>query len=103
MYLTCYIRGNISVAAPEIAKEFHLNKTQMGLILACFTWAYAVGQVPVGWPGDRFGPKKVLTLIGYAVGIAPILNGLTLGMNSMMGRQTRSSTGTPASTPARSG
>lgn len=86
MYLICYMdRGNISVAAPEIAKEFHLSKTQMGLILACFTWAYAAGQVPVGWLGDRFGPKKVLTLIGYAVGIAPILNGLSMGMHSLMG------------------
>ena len=37
MYLICYMdRGNISVAAPEIAREFHLSKTQMGLILACF-------------------------------------------------------------------
>jgi len=86
MYLISYMdRGNISVAAPEIAREFHLSKTEMGVILACFTWFYAIGQVPVGWLGDRFGPKKVLTLIGYAIGLAPILNGLSIGANTLMG------------------
>jgi len=78
-------RGNISVAAPEIAREFHLSKTTMGLILASFAWAYAVGQIPVGWLGDRFGPKRVLTIIGYGIGLAPILNGLSVGMYSLYG------------------
>jgi sugar phosphate permease len=86
LYLITYLdRGNISVAAPEIAREFHLSKTAMGLILGCFTWAYAIGQVPGGWLGDRFGPKRVLTAIGCAVGITPILNGLAVGFNSLMG------------------
>jgi sugar phosphate permease len=86
MYLISYMdRGNISVAAPEIAREFHLSKTTMGLILASFAWAYAVGQIPVGWLGDRFGPKRVLTIIGYGIGLAPILNGLSVGMYSLYG------------------
>ena len=64
MYLICYMdRSNISVAQPEIAKAFGLSKNQMALILSAFTWAYALGQVPAGWLGDRFGPKKVLTII----------------------------------------
>ena len=47
MYLICYMdRSNISVAAPEIAKAFGLDKAKMGVILAAFTWAYALGQVP---------------------------------------------------------
>jgi len=86
MYLICYMdRGNLSVAAPEIAREFHLSKTAMGIVLACFTWTYALGQVPVGWLGDRFGPKRVLTLVMYAVGLAPMLNALSVGMRSIMG------------------
>ena len=55
MYLIAYMdRSNISVAQPEIAKEFGLSKTTMGLVLAAFTWAYALGQVPAiktGRPG----------------------------------------------------
>ena len=51
MYLICYMdRSNISVAEPEIAKQFGLNKSAMGLVLAAFTWAYAIGQIPRdGW------------------------------------------------------
>ena len=64
MYLICYMdRSNISVAQPEIAKQFGLSKTTMGLVLSAFTWAYALGQIPAGWLGDRFGPKRVLTVI----------------------------------------
>src|SRR6476659_9720048 len=71
MYLITYMdRSNISIAQPEIAKQFGLSKSAMGLVLAAFTWAYALGQVPAGWLGDRFGPKKVLTVImtWWAVG-----------------------------------
>jgi len=60
MYLICYMdRSNISVAQPEIAKAFGLSKTAMSLVLSAFTWSYALGQIPAGWLGDRFGPKRV--------------------------------------------
>jgi sugar phosphate permease len=86
IYLICYMdRGNLSIAAPEIAKQFGLSKTAMGLVLAAFSWAYAAGQVPVGWLGDRFGPKKVLTVIMYGVGLAPIITGLSMGLSSLLG------------------
>src|SRR5436305_1929517 len=76
MYLICYMdRSNISVAQPEIAKQFGLSKNQMALILSAFTWAYALGQVPAGWLGDRFGPKKVLTVIMSWWSIAAMLTG----------------------------
>lgn len=86
LYLISYLdRGNISVTAPEIAKEFGLSKTAMGLVLASFTWAYALAGVPVGWLGDRFGPKKILTFIMSGVGLAPILTGLSTGVASLLG------------------
>ena len=84
MYLICYMdRSNISIAAPEIAKEFGLSKGAMGLVLAAFAWAYALGQVPAGWFGDRFGPKKVLTVIMSWWSVAAIATGAALGMTSL--------------------
>jgi sugar phosphate permease len=84
MYLICYMdRSNISVAQPEIAKEFGLSKGAMGLVLAAFAWAYALGQVPAGWFGDRFGPKKVLTVIMSWWSVAAIATGAALGMTSL--------------------
>ncbi len=64
MYLITYLdRVNISTAAPAISKEFGFDKITMGVIFSAFVWAYALFQVPGGWIGDRFGPRKVLTVI----------------------------------------
>src|SRR5277367_5800245 len=84
MYLICYMdRSNISVAQPEIAKEFGLSKTAMGLVLAAFTWAYALGQIPAGWLGDRFGPRKVLAVIMSWWAIAAAMTGAAVGLHSL--------------------
>jgi sugar phosphate permease len=64
MYMVTYMdRANISVTAPAMQSEFGLSKNQMGLVFSAFVWAYAVGQIPGGWLGDRFGPKRVLLAI----------------------------------------
>ena len=84
MYLICYMdRSNISVAQPEIAKAFGLSKTAMAFVLAAFTWSYALGQIPAGWLGDRFGPKKVLTVIMSWWSIAAMMTGAALGIGSL--------------------
>jgi sugar phosphate permease len=64
MYLITYLdRVNISTVAPVISKEFGFDKITMGFIFSAFVWAYALFQVPGGWLGDRFGPRRVLTII----------------------------------------
>ncbi|HEY7387343.1 MAG TPA: MFS transporter [Bryobacteraceae bacterium] len=84
MYLICYMdRSNISVAQPEIAKAFGLSKTSMALVLSAFTWAYAIGQIPAGWLGDRLGPKKVLTGIMSWWSVAAMMTGAAAGLGSM--------------------
>jgi len=84
MYLICYLdRGIISVAQPEMRQAFGLTLGQMGLVLAAFTWAYAIGQIPVGWLGDRFGPKRVLSVLIAWTSTSAILTGAALGINSL--------------------
>ncbi len=86
MYLICYMdRSNISVAQPEIARQFHLSKSAMSLVLAAFTWAYALGQVPAGWLGDHFGAKKVLTIIMSWWSAAAMMTGAAIGLGSLFG------------------
>jgi D-galactonate transporter len=64
MYLITYLdRVNISTAAPVISKEFGFDKVTMGVIFSAFAWAYAMFQVPGGWLSDRFGPRRILTII----------------------------------------
>ena len=84
MYLICYLdRGIISVAQPEMRQAFGLTLGQMGLVLAAFTWAYAIGQIPIGWLGDRFGPKRVLTLLIVGTSACAILTGAAVGLLSL--------------------
>lgn len=67
MYFFSYLdRVNISAAAPVIAKEFGFTKITMGFVFSAFVWSYALFQIPGGWLGDRFGPRRVLAaLFGY--------------------------------------
>jgi sugar phosphate permease len=64
MYLITYLdRVNISTVAPVLSKELGFDKATMGVIFSAFGWSYALFQVPGGWLGDRFGPRRVLTII----------------------------------------
>lgn len=51
------------MAVVPIQKEFGLNDTEMGVILAAFTVAYGLFEVPAGWLGDRYGARRTLTRI----------------------------------------
>ena len=84
MYLICYLdRGIISVAQPEIRQTFGLNLSQMGIVLAAFTWAYAIGQIPVGWLGDRFGPRTVLLVLLCWTSTSAVMTGAAFGLGSL--------------------
>jgi sugar phosphate permease len=64
MYFIAYLdRVNMSTAAPVISKEFGFDKITMGAIFSAFVWSYALFQIPGGWLGDRFGPRRVLTAL----------------------------------------
>ena len=64
VYMITYMdRTAISSAVPSIRKEFGFSLVTMGWVLASFRWAYALCQIPGGWLGDRFGPRRALTLI----------------------------------------
>ncbi|HEY2645368.1 MAG TPA: MFS transporter [Candidatus Acidoferrales bacterium] len=85
MYLITYMdRSNISVAAPAITKEFGLSKTAMGWVFSAFTLAYALGQFPAGWLGDRIGPRIVLTAIMFWWAIAAVSTGTATGVLTLL-------------------
>jgi len=63
-------RVNISVAGPEMQKEFALSPTEMGLLFSAFFWSYAILQVPVGMLLDRFGVTTVSRIGAFLWGAA---------------------------------
>jgi sugar phosphate permease len=63
-YMITYMdRVVIASAVPTIREEFGFSMATMGGILAAFRWGYALFQIPGGWLGDRFGPRRALTMI----------------------------------------
>ena len=55
-------RVNISIAGPDIQKEFHLDNVQLGWVFSAFVLGYAIFQAPGGALADKLGPRKVLGL-----------------------------------------
>ncbi len=55
-------RANLSVAAPQLAKDLGFDDAQKGYILAAFGWTYAALQVPGGWLVDKIPPRILYPL-----------------------------------------
>ncbi|WP_129791485.1 MFS transporter [Sphingosinicella sp. CPCC 101087] len=63
-YMITYMdRVVISTAAPSIQEEFGFSTVTMGWIFFAFQISYALFQIPGGWMGDRFGPRRALTAV----------------------------------------
>lgn len=60
--ITYIDRVNISVTARQMMPALGLTDLQMGQVFSAFVLGYALCQIPGGWLGDRWGPRKVLTL-----------------------------------------
>jgi sugar phosphate permease len=85
MYLITYMdRTNISVAAPAMAEEFGLSKTEFGIVFSAFLWAYSIGQIPGGWFADRFGPRKVLLFIVPFWSLMTVVTSFAFGKASLI-------------------
>ncbi|MCI0455610.1 MAG: MFS transporter [Gemmataceae bacterium] len=61
--ITYLDRVCFGTVAPFIQSEFGLSDTQKGLLFSAFALAYAIFEVPSGWLGDMFGPRKTLIRI----------------------------------------
>jgi len=70
-------RGNLSIVAVPLMKEFGMSPVSLGTLLSAFFWTYTLLQIPVGFVVDRFGLKwayaiafLIWSISSAAVGIA---------------------------------
>jgi ACS family D-galactonate transporter-like MFS transporter len=85
MYFIAYIdRVNISVAGPLIRKEWGISATELGLIFSAFAYPYAVMQIIGGWLADKYGPRRVLTVLSLIWAVSTILTGWAWGVASLI-------------------
>jgi len=85
MYFITYVdRVNVSTAASVFGKEFDLSNTQIGFVFSAFAYPYLIFQIIGGWVGDRFGPRRTLTICSFIWAGATVLTGLAGGFISMI-------------------
>jgi MFS family permease len=85
MYFITYVdRVNVSTAAIQFGKEFQLSNTQVGFVFSAFAYPYLLFQIIGGWVGDRFGPRRTLTICSFVWAGATVLTGLAGGLISLV-------------------
>ena len=84
-YASFYLlRVNISIAMPEIMKEFSLTKTNMGLVLSSLFLLYAIGQFINGQLGDKLNSRRIITFGLLSSAILNIIFGFSGGILGLM-------------------
>src|ERR1700678_756107 len=85
MYGITYIdRVNVSTAAAGFAKDFNLNKTEIGLVFSAFAYPYLIFQIVGGWISDRFGARRTLIACGIIWAVATAITGMATGLASLL-------------------
>ena len=83
-FLSQFYRASNAVIAPHLIRDLGLTTETLGLLSACFFYAFALTQIPIGMFLDRIGPRKIMTGLSV-VGIAgafvfSVADSLTLGI-----------------------
>jgi ACS family glucarate transporter-like MFS transporter len=78
--------GRIGIIQVQDRIEFDLGLTpaRFAYTFAAFSLAYALFEIPVGWLGDRLGPRKVLIWISLCWIAFSALTGTAWGLVSLM-------------------
>ena len=72
-------RGNLSVAGPDVSREFGANPERMGLLFSAFFAPYAIFQIFAGWLIERFNVNWLYALGFLVWSGATALTGLASG------------------------
>ena len=82
--ITYLDRISISLVGVKIKSEFNLSNEQFGWVLASFSLAYALFEIPSGILGDRIGQRSVLLRIVLCWSIFTALTGITTGLLTLI-------------------
>ena len=74
----------IGKLAPEISRDLHLDKVQMGYVFSAFQLSYALFEIPTAWWADRRGTRLVLTRIVVWWSFFTMLTAATFNYASML-------------------
>ncbi len=76
----CYqfvLRVSPNVMNNELMRDFAIDATTFGTIIAFYSWSYAGVQIPLGIALDRFGPGRLLTIASLICALSCFLFSLS--------------------------
>ena len=77
-------RSTISIANPEIRKEFNISSAEFGALQSAWSLAFAISQIPVGLLIDRIGPSMLLGISMILWSIAVAAGGFASTYNQLL-------------------
>src|SRR6185503_389116 len=75
-FLSFFFRNVNAVISKDLAREFSLSPSELGLLTSTYLLAFAAFQLPLGVLLDRFGPRRVLACLYSIAGVGALLFGL---------------------------
>ena len=62
-FVSYLLRAVNAVIGPELVTELDLSVAQLGLLTSTYSLAFALSQLPVGLALDRFGARRVVSVL----------------------------------------
>ena len=77
-------RINISVAGSSIMHDLNLSAAEWGWVQSAFILSYGLIQIPMGALGDRYGHRKILSMIVLWWSLFTAFTGMAGGLASLL-------------------
>ena len=77
-------RINISVAGSSIMHDLNLSAAEWGWVQSAFILSYGLMQIPMGALGDRYGHRKILSMIVLCWSLFTAFTGMAGGLASLL-------------------
>ena len=95
-------RGNLATATPLMKTELRLTTTQIGLLIAAFSWSYTPSHLLAGWLAGKINPYRTLALGLGVWSLATAATGLAGGFYALIALRLALGVGESVAFPASS-
>jgi len=82
--LSQFLRISVGVLAPELMDTLHISHENMGVLGGVFFLSFAFFQIPSGILLDRFGPRRVMSIVILFAFLGSVLFALADNYHSLL-------------------
>ena len=79
-----FLRTSVGVLSPNLMHDFNINPNNMGLLGGVFFLSFAIFQIPAGILIDKFGPRKVMSVVIIFAVLGSIIFALSNSFHTLL-------------------